>query len=985
MSSDTQFWRLVWKEYRIQRSLWLALLIATPVLQVLLMLLNWFNQDFRPLAMSDGLANGLMAMGFVASVVYLLGCCATMFSVEHETGVFDFQRVLPTNPPRVFWAKVGFAFVSSVALTVVLWIVTRGVFLWDGARGSTWFGTYGLLYMAEVFGWSILASLLIRQPLWGVIAAIALQSMTMQIVLPSLTSGRNDVFNLLNEDGRFTLSRCVVLALLLVADVMLGRLWFEDRLRLPSWRFRWKPDFVPSYPSDVELPLYSGQRQIGWSRLLWLSWRDGRWVITGVLAWYGYNFLTMRVPNDWGLLAWISFFGCFVFGLFAFAPEQWGGRFRYLTEHGCSPRIMWLCRQILWLPPIALLCLITSWKGQQANATIQLPPDHRAILVMGATIIPWLCYSAGQLTAMLFRSTAMAIGVGMGLCIVGGMWGIWMTSWLAPTWWTVGSLPAIGLFVTWLKANDWVEERRDRIARWRTALGLGVPIALLLASCATYRVVQIPVVTLPREWDETSQVLARLTPAEKETLAIYRRVLTEIEKGDDTLETYGQRRERLKREHTDWTDQQVHAESFAGFHRDWLALHAELVPLLREAHRMPPIPLALLETEPNARTDDWNPERTAMLPWLMMRQAEQSLREDQLDRTWDDILVAFELQRRFDQRAAPPKDLFSRGMGSVQESYLLQTVVKWGRHKDQTRDRIVTAIRKLEELATGREATERVVHLGLLESEAILNSDERWKKYAEQNPSFARHRDDEVQLLWTVGGGLPWEHWRSQRVVRFQAWMALNRMQQYQIALKWNVSMDDLMVPLTWRVAVKRLPAGMPEADRDRLLAMNPYDPYSADLTMLRMTLLPPNLLWDRLTTVESPFWQRAETFRVTTLLLALADFHREQGRSPAALDELAPAYFAEIPRDPKSAGPFRYFPNGLRADVTRGSVERGDFYVVVRKEVPFLVTNTGHSQMESSQKPDGTWEFKDHSGKLIELPVAFGGHGLRIWPVEEP
>ncbi len=959
MSSDTQFWRLVWKEYRIQRSLWLALLIATPVLQVLLMLLNWFNQDFRPLAMSDGLANGLMAMGFVASVVYLLGCCATMFSVEHETGVFDFQRVLPTNPPRVFWAKVGFAFVSSVALTVVLWIVTRGVFLWDGARGSTWFGTYGLLYMAEVFGWSILASLLIRQPLWGVIAAIALQSMTMQIVLPSLTSGRNDVFNLLNEDGRFTLSRCVVLALLLVADVMLGRLWFEDRLRLPSWRFRWKPDFVPSYPSDVELPLYSGQRQIGWSRLLWLSWRDGRWVIAGVLAWYGYNFLTMRVPNDWGLLAWISFFGCFVFGLFAFAPEQWGGRFRYLTEHGCSPRIMWLCRQILWLPPIALLCLITSWKGQQANATIQLPPDHRAILVMGATIIPWLCYSAGQLTAMLFRSTAMAIGVGMGLCIVGGMWGIWMTSWLAPTWWTVGSLPAIGLFVTWLKANDWVEERRDRIARWRTALGLGVPIALLLASCATYRVVQIPVVTLPREWDETSQVLARLTPAEKETLAIYRRALAEIERGDDTLETFPQRNERLKREHPDWNYQKISAESLAGFHRDWLALHVNLVPLLREAHRSPPAPLALIEDDLPTRPDNWNPERLEKLPWLMMRQAEQSRQNGSLDEAWDDIEVAFELQRRFDLRATLPKDVgYFGGTGSHHESYLLQTVARWGRRKDQTRERVLMAIRKLEEIAAHTEAIQRNVHRELLESQSMLRGEHRWKEFVERNPSFARRWDDESQFLWKLWSVLPWERWRSDRAVRLHAWLVLD-----QIGL-------------------------VPEEERRiKLLAASRYDHNSTEMTILHTTLLPPNLIWwgglNRMT--GDTFWGRAESFRATMLLLALADFYREQDRYPKSLNELVPTYFVQVPRDPTSARPFHYFPNGFPEDATRGSEERGDVHVVVRKETPFLVTKTGTSQIESRQKPGGVWEFLDEAGKRLELVGPKTDYRLRLWPVEEP
>src|SRR5207249_33283 len=168
-------WRLVWKEYRTQRPLWLVLAILTPLSQSgILGIVRCFS---RP---PDNQATALMAIGFIASVVYMLGCCATMFSVEHETGTFDFQKVLPGNQRQVFWSKVGFAVVSSLLLTVLLSFVTRVVILSFMIRvlfdqgppsSSTWFGTYGVLFMAELFVWSLLASLLIRQPLWAVIVA----------------------------------------------------------------------------------------------------------------------------------------------------------------------------------------------------------------------------------------------------------------------------------------------------------------------------------------------------------------------------------------------------------------------------------------------------------------------------------------------------------------------------------------------------------------------------------------------------------------------------------------------------------------------------------------------------------------------------------------------------------------------------------------------------------------------------------------------
>ena len=187
MFSDTKFWRLVWKEYRTQRALWLTLLIVAPVLQAVPVALMWWSEDFRPLQPDspyDSLRMGWLVIGYLASAVYVLGCAATLFSVEHETGTFDFQRVLPANQPRVFWAKIWFALMSSLALTLLLSIVTRGLFVPTLPQGGHWFANLGGLLLAEVFVWSVLCSLLIKQPLWGVIASIIVQTLVVNTVLP---------------------------------------------------------------------------------------------------------------------------------------------------------------------------------------------------------------------------------------------------------------------------------------------------------------------------------------------------------------------------------------------------------------------------------------------------------------------------------------------------------------------------------------------------------------------------------------------------------------------------------------------------------------------------------------------------------------------------------------------------------------------------------------------------------------------------------
>ena len=119
--------------------------------------------------------------------------------------------------------------------------------------------------------------------------------------------------------------------------------------------------------------------------------------------------------------------------------------------------------------------------------------------------------------------------------------------------------------------------------------------------------------------------------------------------------------------------------------------------------------------------------------------------------------------------------------------------------------------------------------------------------------------------------------------------------------------------------------------------------------------------------------------------LLALADFHREHKRYPESLTELVPTYFAEVPRDPRTAGPFVYFPHGVPEDMSYGEGGKENRRVlVIRKEVPFLVTDSGGRNIESRQKPDGGWEFINETGKRLKLYGPERDYMPRIWPVEE-
>ena len=62
----------------------------------------------------------------------------------------------------------------------------------------------------------------------------------------------------------------------------------------------------------------------------------------------------------------------------------------------------------------------------------------------------------------------------------------------------------------------------------------------------------------------------------------------------------------------------------------------------------------------------------------------------------------------------------------------------------------------------------------------------------------------------------------------------------------------------------------------------------------------------------------------------------------------------------------------------------RSDPLIIVRKEIPFLLTRNATAIIHSRLKSDGTWEFTDDTNKPLELLRALGSNA-RVWTVREP
>jgi ABC-type transport system involved in multi-copper enzyme maturation permease subunit len=134
----TTYWRLVWKEYRLQRVLWIAMVLLTSLL--LWLVLGFpFSPQQRTLA--------LFWIAVALPAFYALGCGATLFAGEREAETYEFQRSLPVGARPVFAAKITLALAGMASLLGLMWLLAAWLSGWklpDAKETVTLWATFGL-------------------------------------------------------------------------------------------------------------------------------------------------------------------------------------------------------------------------------------------------------------------------------------------------------------------------------------------------------------------------------------------------------------------------------------------------------------------------------------------------------------------------------------------------------------------------------------------------------------------------------------------------------------------------------------------------------------------------------------------------------------------------------------------------------------------------------------------------------------------------
>ena len=415
------FWRLLWKEYRLQRSFWIAMAVLGATLLFLIMEFNDHPTER---------AEWLVYSALCVPVFYALGCASTMFAGEHDADTYEFQRSLPASASQSFFSKTAFAFLSTFVMLALLWFLA---FAMAGGQmppsnkcWSMWLITSEVIWLYIV--WGVFFSLVLKRPLLAALVTVTVVSVAL-LLMPEKP------YSPLLKDTTFPMLFFYPIAIfagstvpLAIVDVWLGRRWFCETpypishiRRSLELKLSAKPETLAEYLSHAN----------SWSmirRLSWQHWRQSAWVLIVIAAmlapvlFFACASIWWKDPSRNGWLTNFAPIGMLsalamppLVGSFTFLADQRQRSFRFLADRGISPRLVWLSRLWPWLVVVfcafaALALLFTHmyyfylWKVNTVRPTLH--DVLFVIVIVYGYIVLSIC--VGQFCSMFFRSGLLA-------------------------------------------------------------------------------------------------------------------------------------------------------------------------------------------------------------------------------------------------------------------------------------------------------------------------------------------------------------------------------------------------------------------------------------------------------------------------------------------------------------------------------------------------------------------------------------------------
>ncbi len=348
--------RFVWKEYRMLRGFWLAILV-----------LGVLEQWVSTLMVVDSrvIPSWLFTSAWGAAALYAVGAAVTLFGAENEERTRGFLQLLPGRWQPIFFAKVAVAVGSAVLLAGVLcltgWLIAGGE--WPTAEQCLLSISVAGVAIVEATVWGLLFSLLWKQPLMAAVAAMAAASFASQMAI-GLTPNLRDSFSAESYQAAVPMRLALCLGVFAV-DVLIGSQWLAP-LGIRGKRRRER------VPEEVRLvaakPQAAGRpwRRRMLARLLWQTWRES-W--GAMLAATGLGLLltiscfipTTLLGRGDSTTPWLILPLLFIpalFGALVFRNDQKRNHRLFLATHSAHPRYVWLARQVVWFGALIVVLYV---------------------------------------------------------------------------------------------------------------------------------------------------------------------------------------------------------------------------------------------------------------------------------------------------------------------------------------------------------------------------------------------------------------------------------------------------------------------------------------------------------------------------------------------------------------------------------------------------------------------------------------------------
>jgi hypothetical protein len=854
---------LWWKDARQFWPIWVFLTLTAAVVQGLL--LYYGGQDAR---------NGALGISaLICASLYAFATGAAAFAGEREMGTLRLLDILPADRRVVWGAKVSFALVTTLALTLILlamaalytdrWDLYRVVSLWEAL-------SFAMIVLVAL-GWGLFWSAILSSALTAAVMAILCTAASLGLVMSRLD---NVILHHVDLSVFVLWQFGLFLATLIASVAIFARSMSWKRVQI---EFR-SPIVInladPAGPRRVQLQVQSpvttipiAQPAVGlrgavvsnhppqhsWvaeaRAMAWQTMKEGRktwglltaiWLIAPglIFLWLGYS------PNFEGLsltgLGISLVAGASVFGLENRSRTQ-----RFLTHHGARPGLVWLSKLAVWSVALCLIGVVglaVSWGPLAFMDKTNI--NH----IYAISIENWI---SGISIVLLYFGIALVCGMairrGITALLVALVAGLALTVPLGALV-VVNMLPAPGLLVipagllavSWAWSADWLFDR-PAPGRWvRLSLLLTGMFTLALCSYAGYRawsIRDVGPITPPSAWIEAKTAPFR---ADQNAADLYREV------GHRLIGPFRDSPEFLDR-------------------------NRELLDLLRRATVQPDC--RFLDAEKLTVLDQLDMPPLGQLSGLLALDARERQNRGDLTGTWDDIMALF----RMAHHAA-------RGSGFVMafpsalsiERNALGHALEWAVARGQTPERLHAALAAYRELPSVSPTVDMLrAEANLVEKTLDLPTSRLRDWLLESGSLRPRVQGTGITALTTALFDLatmPWERTRARRVNRLIANAALQ---------------DAIREP--WQ--------------RSHLA--------DAEIEYAQTTSRNAMMLIRNLSGYVTSFDQNEVGKRALVQVLALRAWQLQHGgQFPKSLDVLVPIELPRLPNDPYSGRQFGYIPS---------------------------------------------------------------------------